>query len=1219
MAGRFCKTVDAYRTDYAKILTAKKNDLTDRKKGTEEALKKMSADSQAGLDALEAENDRDMERRQKEIETERRRVKTALDAIGAELAEFSDTERKKTAEWYQKRQDRITDFKNAERSFRKDYESADKILSTTILGKRKINVILEGVRLDAAVSSVFQAERALSEEKQKESRDACSDIRKITERLSRRIFFHFRRNRDVKCIAENFRRAEAAVKLLEENFVAEAGAERKKTEDLIAAKRSDTNKEKEKLILGRDKDIESMQKRIQKAQAEFENRRAVFLNQQKNRYQTAKTGALNGWKAAEAEWNRKLAETSRAFIKSMEEEFPPDRFAEWMRLFWKHPARIEDYGKLKAMQMNILSGIAELDISAWYKGENGSVVKGVLSKYGILFCGGPLEPKKAYEEGVLVFPFLVSMEEGDSLLFSYPDSREDVAKQMVNMQGMRMLRSVAAGTLRFELFDAIGVGGFSELLRLDPSKKNNPNEPAVRSFAIGEKGSVHSTDIGQQISEARIRLDDLSSQLTGYSSLRAFNDKNPLSRQNYCPVLMLNFPAGLDENGLMALNSMAENCKKWGFSMVLAQPDKEYNAVRPERKRFVDEIQKKVLCLRINDADKSLRIQNPTNVIEKAVKIRFYGPSSAEIMEQVAKEIRGEAVSSGSRKILFDQAAGICPQKSELFSGKADRGFSVPIGYVAGGTPLSLQFDDVHVHTLILGNTGSGKTNLLHVLITNTMLRYSPEEVQIYLIDFKHGVDFSVYTKYNLPGFGSINITNEPGFALAMLEHLQELEKRRGQTLSGFYNNIADYNLKNPEKKLPRILLIVDELYELVQRSPDDIQKKIVNLIDSFVHQWRSFGFHVVISGQDLDKIEQFDTINHQCTTKVAMHCNDGQVQLLMAEEGVSRMHMIDATDQGACVVSLSGGNKPMIEHTAMIPLNLVMTYLQHIETYYLDRKQITNVKIFHTNAASDPNGSVQMYVEHGYLPEPDHHKMFIGDTYSFEQKLDMRPQGNVWVVGGACGTDSGKAAQSVMLFLLISVIMEKQKKGQTAIYCTNCVDKQLRSMEEAKDDRFGQLSESIPALCGFSERDEFRNTMNMLLDELERRQSGAAQPGEEIWWFVAEPERIDNGADSAVMVSDLKILLQQGPKYHMHTILRNRDVTGVQKLTLMPALFDDRIYLEMTNTDLAMVNGSAVPVQPSGYGAVYAARTGMTRFRAYDLPDSEWMQRLYDRLQSKA
>ena len=54
-------------------------------------------------------------------------------------------------------------------------------------------------------------------------------------------------------------------------------------------------------------------------------------------------------------------------------------------------------------------------------------------------------------------------------------------------------------------------------------------------------------------------------------------------------------------------------------------------------------------------------------------------------------------------------------------------------------------------HVLISGKTGSGKSTLLNAMITNLALRYSPDELEFYLIDFKKGVEFKAYAALNLP------------------------------------------------------------------------------------------------------------------------------------------------------------------------------------------------------------------------------------------------------------------------------------------------------------------------------------------------------------------------------------------------------------------------------------------------------------------------------------
>ena len=83
----------------------------------------------------------------------------------------------------------------------------------------------------------------------------------------------------------------------------------------------------------------------------------------------------------------------------------------------------------------------------------------------------------------------------------------------------------------------------------------------------------------------------------------------------------------------------------------------------------------------------------------------------------------------------------IAPSPEKWWTAKTSSELTVPVGR-AGATRLqSLRLGrGVAQHALIAGKTGSGKSTLLHALISNLALCYSPEEVELYLVDFKKGV-----------------------------------------------------------------------------------------------------------------------------------------------------------------------------------------------------------------------------------------------------------------------------------------------------------------------------------------------------------------------------------------------------------------------------------------------------------------------------------------------
>src|SRR5205823_10680705 len=82
---------------------------------------------------------------------------------------------------------------------------------------------------------------------------------------------------------------------------------------------------------------------------------------------------------------------------------------------------------------------------------------------------------------------------------------------------------------------------------------------------------------------------------------------------------------------------------------------------------------------------------------------------------------------------------------------------------------------------LIAGKTGSGKSSLLNALVTNLALNYSPDEIELYLIDFKKGVEFKSYAANALPHARVVAIESEREFGLSVLQRLDAELVMRGE------------------------------------------------------------------------------------------------------------------------------------------------------------------------------------------------------------------------------------------------------------------------------------------------------------------------------------------------------------------------------------------------------------------------------------------------------
>ena len=192
-------------------------------------------------------------------------------------------------------------------------------------------------------------------------------------------------------------------------------------------------------------------------------------------------------------------------------------------------------------------------------------------------------------------------------------------------------------------------------------------------------------------------------------------------------------------------------------------------------------------------------------------------------------------------------------------------------------------------HVLTAGKTGSGKSTLLHALITSSALRYSPDELEFYLIDFKKGVEFKAYAAFNLPHAKVVAIESEREFGLSVLERLDQELKRRGDMFRRIgVQDVRGFRAAEPEARMPRILLIIDEFQELFVEE-DNIAQSASLLLDRLVRQGRAFGIHVLLGSQTLAGAYSLarSTLG-QMAVRIALQCSEADAHLILSEENTA-------------------------------------------------------------------------------------------------------------------------------------------------------------------------------------------------------------------------------------------------------------------------------------------------------------------------------------------
>ena len=146
-------------------------------------------------------------------------------------------------------------------------------------------------------------------------------------------------------------------------------------------------------------------------------------------------------------------------------------------------------------------------------------------------------------------------------------------------------------------------------------------------------------------------------------------------------------------------------------------------------------------------------------------------------------------------------------------------------------------------HLLIAGSTGSGKSVCINCIITSIIYHSRPEDVKLMLIDPKV-VELSVYN--GIPHLRTEVITNMKKAEGALNWAVREMEARYQLFAGAKVRNIDGYNKMNPDKKMPYILIIVDEFADLMNVAAKDVEV----LIQRLTQKARAAGIHLILATQ---------------------------------------------------------------------------------------------------------------------------------------------------------------------------------------------------------------------------------------------------------------------------------------------------------------------------------------------------------------------------------
>jgi len=242
------------------------------------------------------------------------------------------------------------------------------------------------------------------------------------------------------------------------------------------------------------------------------------------------------------------------------------------------------------------------------------------------------------------------------------------------------------------------------------------------------------------------------------------------------------------------------------------------------------------------------------------------------VAEALARQLAGYRLATGA---LAQDLATVeatlpalldCPDAAALDLGRLwrprpqrDR-LRAPIGVAADGSVLELDVkeaaqDGMGPHGLLIGATGSGKSELLRTLVLGLAATHPPDVLNMVLVDFKGGATFAGMSALGQVAAVITNLQDDEGLVARMHQALSGELNRRQELLRAAGNlvSVRDYERARqrgaPLAPLPNLLLVVDEFSELIAQ-----REEFVDLFVQIGRLGRSLGLHLLLASQRLEE-----------------------------------------------------------------------------------------------------------------------------------------------------------------------------------------------------------------------------------------------------------------------------------------------------------------------------------------------------------------------------
>lgn len=820
------------------------------------------------------------------------------------------------------------------------------------------------------------------------------------------------------------------------------------------------------------------------------------------------------------------------------------------------------------------------------------------------------EEKELGLEGAQDFsiPLALHLPHEGSLLLETDGEGREQAVEVLNNVMLRLLATTPPGKLSFTIIDPVGLGeNFAGIMHLADFE-----DSVINGRIWTQRGQIE-----EKLAELNEHIEKVIQMYlrNEYETITEYNEEAGNIAEKYHFLVIADFPAGFSDTAASRLQSIVMSGARCGIYTLIHW---DHQATGGPQEFVPDTLRERSIRMEWKEGEVLLGPQG-----ELTLPAVLDSAPDPELAVEFIQKIGQSSIDSNRVEVPF---AHVIPKEDDVWSSETTNELRVPIGRT-GATKLQYLAigKGTRQHALFAGKTGSGKSTLFHVIISNLALWCSPEEVEFYLVDFKKGVEFKCYAAKKLPHARVVAIESDREFGLSVLKRVDEELRQRGDKFRKLgVQDVAGYKKAGGSDPVPRSLLIIDEFQELFVED-DRIAQDASVLLDRIVRQGRAFGIHVLLGSQTLGgAYSMARTTMGQMVIRVALQCNEADAYLIMDDSNPAP-RMLTRPGEGIYNDSAGAitGNSPF--QVVWLPDDERDEALERVQEIASEKGyQGPAPIVFEGNAPADVrenellakllNGESQEAVSSG--------KAWLGAPNSIKGPTEAtfhRQSGNNLIVIG----QREEAALAMIGVSLVSLATQFPKEGVRFVVCDGTAP------GSAESAFLEGIADAIPHEVELVKNHDVPRVMNELAEEQSRRAADEesltnAPPVFLVVHNVQKFKKLkheddfdfsfdsddDGGSNPGAQLNDL---VTEGTSLGLHVIATVDTYNNVNRFFSRKALseFEMRVIFQMSQNDsAALVDSPAASNLGLHRALFYNEHEGyLETFRPYALPGNDWIE----------